>query len=91
MDTLITLDSDSWALQDSIQRKVVDILHRNQIIREVRAFDCEIRIRHTTDAEHDTIAENVAISIPLRHIVAIRQTCRYDLSSDDRDSHTERF
>lgn len=65
MDTYILLDCKSWECQDCIQRKIVDILYRNQIVREIRAFDDEIYIRHTTDAEHDVIWGSIAIYMPM--------------------------
>ena len=91
MDTLILLDTKSWKIQESIRDKVVGILYRNQIIREGRAFDDEIYIRHTTDAEHDVILESIAIDVPLVYVKAIVQTNRYNLSSENRNDGRNDF
>ena len=77
MNTYLLLDCRSWECQDEIREKVIDILYRNQIFREVRAFDNEVLIIGTSEGEHDVISENIIIDVPTSRLKGIMRGSRY--------------
>lgn len=83
MDTYILMDCRSWECHDRIRNAVVDILYRNQIFREVRSFGDEIFVLSTTKDEHDVIAENILIDVPIERLKIVNWGRRYGRKTFD--------
>ena len=83
MDTHIRLDCVSWTCLDSARSTIVDVLYRNQIFREVRAFDRDVFILSTSRGEHDVIAENVLIELSPRTVRSITWGRKYGRETSD--------
>lgn len=64
MDTLVTLDCDSWFCQSTLYDRIIDILWKNGLHHEVRAHDDEVSILNTSDTEHMIICEYIFIVVP---------------------------